>query len=651
VRHHFSPLSLRASLILVIVAPIAATFGLAWTTVTGNWSSRSEAVAARQATLELDSLLNARAAIADEYLSTAAIVYAATYHVSSAELDSLLGINFEAQLAAARRTVGQETVLRTTASLAVDYGELLSLRRAEAQGRVSFGEVQSVFGRFESAIDTCWLSSFDTLSHQADRSAPLAVRNSLTALGTAFTAFTYGLQAATFAQSLLTTPSTPAQVEGLIDANEQFETSVQGFPGHLGPRGSAAWKAFTRSPQVRQFNAAIQLAIQVGLRHEAPPYATNLKSHAGVFKGDVVRVTALTALVLAASADLRAVTAGQENSATNGLVTDLLVMLLLLEVALGGALVLSHWVGRPLGRIVSAAGAVREGEFDLPPLDESGPRELALAAAAFNEISSTLRAVEAHAVALAEDDLDHPVLSSPLPGRTGRALQTALDQLQASMRANEEQRDLLQKRATHDSLTGLLNRGAAVEFLERDLARGRRGGSALALLFIDVDGLKAINDTFGHEAGDAAITAVANALRATTRQSDVVARLGGDEFVVGWLEASDSPGGPRVAERIRQQVSHAVTEVGGHRIEVGCSIGIARSEPSDVTVDSLMNRADQALYLAKAEGREKVRWIGSASEQAGHSATRRGSERGGSSSPASSPVRGPSSGEPAVRPA
>lgn len=370
----------------------------------------------------------------------------------------------------------------------------------------------------------------------------------------------------------------------------------------LWPRGATAWQAIRHSPQVNRFNAAVQLAIQVGLRHEAPPYATNLKAHAAVFTAAVERLAALTSLVLAAATDLIAASAAQERSATDGLVTDLLTMSLLLVLAVGGAVVLSRATGRPLARIVNAAGAVRAGDFDLPALEESGPRELALAAAAFNEMSSTLRAVGVHTVALAENDLDNSALHSPLPGRTGRALQVTLDRLNQSMRANEEQRELLQEHAMHDSLTGLLNRRAAVAALDRDLARTRRGGPALALLFIDLDGLKVINDTYGHEGGDAALRTVADALRATTRQEDVVARIGGDEFIVACLGATDGAPTSSLVERIRQQVAGSVTEVGGQRIEVACSIGVAVSEKTDVSVDSLMHRADQALYRAKAEG-------------------------------------------------
>jgi len=608
-RRHLAPLSLRTLLILVVLAPMAAAAGFASSTAVATWSSSHEASVARSATLELDSLMRARAAIQDEHVLTGAIVYAAAYHMTPAEVGSLLGINLEAELVTARQAVDRQSVLRSTPLLTADYDKLLALRRAEALGKVTVAEVESFFGSFSSTIDGRWLSAFGSLSKGAAASAPLDIRNRLAVLGRAFTAFTAGLEQATVSEAVLTAPSSPGQVEALIDATDEFQSSVQGFPGQLGPQGSARWEAFQHNPQVRLFDSAITLAIQVGLRHAVPPYATSIKQHGVVFKGLVERLTALTNLVLGASADLRASTADQQNAAANGFVIDMLIILLLFIIGLGGALSLGRAVGKPLAQLVRAASAVRAGEFDLADLDESGPRELAVAAGAFNEMSSTLRAVEAHAVALAEGNLRHPVLDSPLPGTTGRALQSALDQLHESIQANETQRDLLHVRATHDSLTGLLNREAAVDALERDLARARRGDQALSLLFIDLDGLKAINDTFGHEGGDSAIRAVAEALSETTRQSDVVARLGGDEFVVGWLGSPDLAASSRLAERIRQQVSATVTEVGGVRIPIGCSIGIALSEPSDLAVDTLMKRADRALYLAKADGRGRVRSI------------------------------------------
>jgi diguanylate cyclase (GGDEF)-like protein len=322
---------------------------------------------------------------------------------------------------------------------------------------------------------------------------------------------------------------------------------------------------------------------------------------------------ALNNLVLASSADLRSATVSQAASAERALDIGIVLTVLILLAVITGVLVLGRSVRRSLARLVDASHSVKAGELEVPPLDESGPRELAAAAGAFNEMSSTLRAVQAQIIALAAGDLDDPVLETALPGRTGAALQSALSGLQLSVRDNESKREELSRRATRDSLTGLLNRGAGMEALELALAGVDRseGELELTVLFVDLDELKEINDTHGHDRGDAAIRAVADALRDSTRSSDVVARFGGDEFVVG----SIGPRVPRAAVLLADRVGEhlAGLEIDGEDgvVKVGCSVGIAVSELFDTSVETLIERADEALYVAKEQGRGQIRWFGS----------------------------------------
>ncbi len=445
-----------------------------------------------------------------------------------------------------------------------------------------------------------------------------ATKDRLTGLGYSFSAFTSGLSEESLhsggtLETLLTSPAMPTEVQSLIVAHQQFESSTSTFPASLGSRGTAAWKALRTSRLDSAFSADVQLAMSVGLGRETPPYATNPKPIAGVGRSEVAWAASLTDLVLASSADLRAATAAQAGTATTALYLTFLFMLFLVVTAIGAVFILDRAVRRPLARIVNAAESVREGELELPKLDESGPRELALAAGAFNEMSSTLRAVQEQAIALSVGDLDDPVLRRSLPGRTGAALQSALNELQASVRTGRRQREALIERATRDSLTGLLNRGAALEALELDLAtvHRSRGELALTVLFIDLDELKKLNDSHGHEGGDAAIRSVADALRAATRASDVVARFGGDEFVVGWLGNRGSDAPALLADRISDYVAHSMVESDEGTFTIGCSIGVAVSEPNDKTVETLIERADQALYAAKSRGRGQVRWFSS----------------------------------------
>jgi diguanylate cyclase (GGDEF)-like protein len=155
--------------------------------------------------------------------------------------------------------------------------------------------------------------------------------------------------------------------------------------------------------------------------------------------------------------------------------------------------------------------------------------------------------------------------------------------------------------AHHDALTGLPNRVMFREHLERTLPRVKRGDS-LALLSLDLDGFKAVNDTLGHPAGDDLLRQVASVLRRTVRETDLVARLGGDEFAIIQVGAEGPEELVVLAERLVEAL-RAPFEVLGRRAEIGTSIGIAPASADTMSADELLRSADVALYRAKATGR------------------------------------------------
>lgn len=166
--------------------------------------------------------------------------------------------------------------------------------------------------------------------------------------------------------------------------------------------------------------------------------------------------------------------------------------------------------------------------------------------------------------------------------------------------------------ATHDSLTGLGNRRVLTERLTHCLSRAERTGEAVALLFIDLDGFKHVNDVYGHSAGDEVLREVAKRLQRVARQTDFIARMGGDEFVI-LLEGSveiDTPS--RVAERVLETLCPPIAFPGGTAV-VGASIGIAVHPPLPNLAVDLIRRADAAMYSAKKAGKGCVRFA-SASE-------------------------------------
>ncbi|MCB0918190.1 MAG: GGDEF domain-containing protein [Actinobacteria bacterium] len=157
--------------------------------------------------------------------------------------------------------------------------------------------------------------------------------------------------------------------------------------------------------------------------------------------------------------------------------------------------------------------------------------------------------------------------------------------------------------ATHDTLTGLANRALLLQNLRTSLARIERNGSRVTVYFIDLDGFKPINDTYGHEIGDTTLVTVAQRIRQAVRVTDTCARVGGDEFVVLAETAADSDE-PGLLQRIREAVEEPVESAMGE-VRVGASIGVA-SALADELPESLLARADAAMYSQKRTRKGEV---------------------------------------------
>jgi len=166
--------------------------------------------------------------------------------------------------------------------------------------------------------------------------------------------------------------------------------------------------------------------------------------------------------------------------------------------------------------------------------------------------------------------------------------------------------DRLRQLAEHDSLTGLYNRQYFTEELERVVARSRRQqGLNCALLYIDLDNFKYVNDTLGHLAGDQVLVEIGNILRKRTRESDLIARLGGDEFAV-LLYDVDQGEAVSASENYRQQIADYEFRYDGRVIDVGCSIGVALFETDVTDREDVMARADVSCHMAKRAGRNSI---------------------------------------------
>lgn len=167
--------------------------------------------------------------------------------------------------------------------------------------------------------------------------------------------------------------------------------------------------------------------------------------------------------------------------------------------------------------------------------------------------------------------------------------------------------------ATRDSLTGLYNHGHFFELLEAEISRSERYGHELALIMLDIDrqhGLKTINDTYGHQAGDELLCAIARLMETSVRRADVVARYGGDEFII-MAPQTGREKGLALARRLCWRLRQAEFIFEGQRERVTASLGVGVFEPNhNASANSVVSQADQAMYVAKERGGDRVCLVG-----------------------------------------
>ncbi|HYU28556.1 MAG TPA: GGDEF domain-containing protein [Gemmatimonadales bacterium] len=202
------------------------------------------------------------------------------------------------------------------------------------------------------------------------------------------------------------------------------------------------------------------------------------------------------------------------------------------------------------------------------------------------------------AVAWIQMPVDTPMLWRVFNGLAYLAvLGIAMAGLQTLRRSQAQ----LARLVTQDALTNVLNARAFVDRLGQELDRNRRYPRSLALMYMDLDNFKVINDTHGHQTGDAVLRLVADAMRSSVRQADVVGRLGGDEFAVLMPETD-----AQLADAAARRLIAGLRNVFKGTPNVTASIGVVACTATDASSDDLLRRADQAMYDAKKSGKDRV---------------------------------------------
>ena len=242
-------------------------------------------------------------------------------------------------------------------------------------------------------------------------------------------------------------------------------------------------------------------------------------------------------------------------------------------------------LGRPLRAIVHPDDAERSAAFGRRVIARSGDA---------HKVSLRMRGADGayrHLEIVADNRVADPLVDGVL-----------LNIRDVSERVDLQ--DELRHQAFHDSLTGLANRALFEDRLAHALARQRRHGGGLAVLFLDLDDFKTVNDSLGHAIGDELLEAIAGRLRAVLREQDTAARLGGDEFAVLLENVAGEEEALGVAERVRRALEPALT-IGGRRLTPSASIGVACAQLGE-TPDELLRNVDVAMYAAKERGKARV---------------------------------------------
>jgi len=601
----FRRLSLR--LLVIALVPALGLSIFAYNDIASRLQTAQTAARVQQRVEVLADVIELRFLVAKELVPTLALAVGPTFHLTASQLDETLGTDLVQRLAASRRLVDSMLAEHPED---VDFeavaSELTSARRGMDQGSDSPAQSFDAYSAMLVRLDQrAGGDAATTLGDVREGSAAANVRDAVLQLLTVQKASIVGtwqmpdLVGVSTGMSFM--HSSPAV--HLASDTGIYQSLTSTFGASLTGSTATEWQTMSTDPQVLAFERAIRDT----LRGDAPQLLTDQQAAATLMRAGLHRIDRIYDLLNAADLDVRQAAVNERAEALGAVTKALLFVNGVGVLSIAVVYYVGRTVTRPLQRLARFAAAISGGDVHARrPSGRDGPVEVQTVAAAFDDVVANLQAIDAHAHALATGQLDDPVLQQPLPGQLGRSLQASVERLSQSIAEREELHGRLSHEATHDSLTGLPNRAAAMFALEASIARSNRRGAGLAVLFVDLDDFKRANDAHGHGAGDSVLREISQRLRAVARTDDTVARLGGDEFLV-IVESVDSIHEVvAIGERIVESVAEPFRIDGGPEIKLGASVGVAMSVDSRTDGDTLVREADIAVYRAKEAGRGRV---------------------------------------------
>jgi diguanylate cyclase (GGDEF)-like protein len=383
-----------------------------------------------------------------------------------------------------------------------------------------------------------------------------------------------------------------------------FEASSARYVSSLEGTSAAELGVPEIPPMPERLRDAVDLALAGGLTTADRPAGTPTEVGVGLLDGvdwmlEVNGLPTLTAHTADEKAEAFAARARSTERQAAALAFGALGVSIVAAVLFGRSIV------GPVRRLTDHAERIGAGQLEVDDRALHGPPEMVRAAQAMNDVVDNLVLLERKSNALVHADFDDPELQRQLPGRLGASLQLSMETLSTSIAQREALQAQLQYDAMHDSLTGLGNRAALIAMLSR--VQQVDGAIRAAIVYIDLDNFKDINDRFGHAAGDDVLRAVAGRMMSVVPARALVARLGGDEFVIALDEVDGIDEPIQVARRVWEAIAQPV-QIDGRSVDVAASIGVAIAGhgSSETGVEALLRMADFAVYSVKQHPTERI---------------------------------------------
>jgi diguanylate cyclase (GGDEF)-like protein len=586
-------LSVPARLVLLALVPLV---GLSAVVVMAVVDRRAQMAATRTTAHEVASLralADMHVALNDEWLISTALIRGTALGLDAGQISDAFGIDIVQVLEESRAT--SDTVVGALPEeLRKSFdGELLARLRASVDsGSVEPGVLFSGFDGLMTSVGDKVDRTLLAVKQNADAGQVSALFTSLDDLHSAVNSYQFGAQQLmSLADVWFAGPAEREQaIIGFAERSANFERAITLLRLSTGPT-RAALDATTMSESFREFDLVISGALSGA---PSPLASGDLQQIVDSFGGGADRQNLLADIVTTSAVQVEGIAADQESAAMNDIRQMRRALAAGVVLTIIATLAIARSITQPLRRLVARAGAVRDGDVSHDVGVLRGPSDVRMVATTFEQLVDNLRLLEAKARALSRSELDNPVLGHVLPGALGTALSESVNVLGDSIAARVELQQQLWHEANHDSLTGIPNRAAAIEWLRRALDGSHE---SIAVLFVDLDDFKFANDLHGHAVGDEVLRAVATRMTHAVRPGDIAARLGGDEFMVIAHGITDIGDAVTLADRLLHETCGRI-DVDGLQLAVRASVGVtladAGEKPSDV-----LARADLAVYQAK----------------------------------------------------